>query len=70
MQTRYLINKIENIMKNTEKISINHRLVIAGGLLLIVIGEQWLGDVSLTVLGTAVIYFGMFSKHFTRKTLI
>ena len=42
---------------------INYHLVLASGLLLVIAGEQWLGSLELTVLGTAVMCLGMVSRH-------
>jgi hypothetical protein len=50
-------------MKHRGKDPILYHLVLASGLLLLVVGEQWLGSVELTVLGTALMSLGMVARH-------
>ena len=50
-------------MKDKWENPIKYHLILTAGLLLVVAGEQWLGSLELTVLGTAVIGLGMASKR-------
>jgi len=55
-------------MNDVKENLITYRLVLAIGLLLIIVGELWLGSVELTVLGSAVVTLGMVSRHSMVRT--
>ncbi|MCP5415920.1 MAG: hypothetical protein H6965_02390 [Chromatiaceae bacterium] len=55
-------------MQHKREDPFRYHLVLACGLLLIVAGEQWLGSLGLTVLGTAVMGLGMVFKNLLSRT--
>lgn len=55
-------------MKRKREDPILYHLVLASGLLLVVVGEQWLGSLELTVLGTAVMCLGMVFRNSLSRT--